>query len=58
MASARLEKAFEDDMDYQPVRTHSHFVEMNSSMEDMLLEEIDTEAGAAKNDSDDDELLI
>jgi hypothetical protein len=58
MHSARLEKAFEEEIEYQPVRTHSHFVELNNNMEDILLDEIDAEAGAAKNNSDDDELLI
>ena len=45
--SARLEKAMEDenvdsDSAY-PTRTQSHFVELNSNNEDMLLEEIDDE---------------
>ncbi len=45
--SARLEKAMEDEEAESdsafPARTQSHFVELNSNNEDMLLEEIDDE---------------
>jgi hypothetical protein len=45
--SARLERAIEGDGDIETIdkasmsRQHSHFVELNSNNEDMLLEEID-----------------
>ena len=62
--SARLEKAFEtsNTAEYVPIRTFSHFVELNSNNEDSLLEDIIDDADKmlleGKGAADDDELLI
>ena len=52
VASARLDKALEEEDSeslLKPARTQSHFVELNSKNEDLLLEEIPSDAEKSLN---------